>query len=166
MRKKRGGKTRRCGSEGWQRAWICKENKRCCFCWLGFDCCNLYFSHVGATKCFRCFRFKKKNKNKKQMKLTVDWRLAQRWTFLLWQWRGWANCWFGVFFFFLESPSPDSPGPRKPVLDPTHPPWPEHKPRRLTWTSSSREPVTGGRTSALSPSVRFWKTTFSTNCTR
>lgn len=77
MQKRWGEKKGCCGNEGRQRAWICEENKQCCFCWLGFFCCNLCFSASEQQSVSML------NKQTERMKLTVDSCLAQRWTFLL-----------------------------------------------------------------------------------
>lgn len=54
-----------------------KKNKQCCFRWLGF--CNFwFFSMLNNSVLLKYY-----NAKPKQMKLSVDSRLAQHWTFLL-----------------------------------------------------------------------------------
>lgn len=120
-------------------------------------------SRVRATKCFRCL--KKTNKQTKPpqksegMKLTVDSRLAQRWTFLLCDDDEDDEQTAGSLFFFW-TPLPQLSRTQTACFSPPSGP---NANLRLMWTCSDREPVPDGRTAgavrSASSSVRL-KTTF------
>lgn len=123
-------------------------------------------SRVRATKCFRCLKKQTnkqtkppRNQNPERMKLTVDSRLAQRWTFLLCDDDEDDEQTAGSLFFFWK-PLPQLSRTQTACFSP--PPGPNAN-LRLMWTYSDREPVPDGRAAgavrSASSSVRL-KTTF------